>query len=218
MPQPSVVTEVIGRLGDPSPLTTAQVRSISSNVFKLIPDRRAGHVLELCEQLLEYRRWAPGVVAYDWAFRIRRQYTEETFHRFERWLQEYVCDWGDCDDFCTHAFGELLAQYNGLAGPTLAWTGHPRFPVRRAAAVILIHPIRTGRLGSIDPFPIADRLMHDAHYLVLKGYGWMLKALSTVRPDDVYRYLAANKGRMPRLAFRYALAKLDAGRRAALMA
>lgn len=214
----SVVDEVISRLSGSSELTTGRVRSVSSSLFRLIQDRRIDHVLDLSEALLDQRRWELGVVAYDWAFRMKREYTAQTFDRFEGWLKRYVRGWGDCDDFCTHAFGELLGQQNGLASRLIEWTDHPDFWVRRASAVTLILPIRTGRLGDIDPFAITDRLMNDRHPLVLKGYGWMLKELSTVRPADVYTYLANNKGRMPRVSLRYAMEKLDAAQRASLMA
>lgn len=56
---------------------------------------------------------------------------------------------------------------------------------------------------------ISDALMNDSHYLVLKGYGWMLKVLSEAEPEKVYEYLIKNRNCMPRVAFRYALEKLD---------
>jgi 3-methyladenine DNA glycosylase AlkD len=186
-------------------------------VFRVIEDRRIDMVLDLSEQLLDDRRWACGVVAYDWAFRMRGQYSERIFARFEAWLEQYARGWGDCDDFCTHAFGALLGQYDHLFDRILPWTEHPDFWVRRAAAVILIYPLRKGQMQRIDPFIVPDRLLRDEHPLVLKGYGWMLKELSTRRPDDVYQYLLAHKTQMPRVAFRYALEKLDADRKAALM-
>jgi 3-methyladenine DNA glycosylase AlkD len=212
-----ILHEVRTRLGDPADLTTAQVRSISAQVFSMIEDPRIDLVLDLCEQLLDDRRWACGVVAYDWAFRMRRQYSERTFATFEGWLETYVRGWGDCDDFCTHAFGALLGRHGHLFDRILTWTEHPDFWVRRAAAVILIYPMRKGQLQGMGPFTVADRLMRDDHHLVLKGYGWMLKELSESRPDDVYQYLLAHKADMPRVAFRYALEKLDAARKTALM-
>ncbi|MFZ5825275.1 MAG: DNA alkylation repair protein [Bacillota bacterium] len=212
-----ILGEVRTRLQDPTAQTTAQVRSISSHVFNMIEDRRIEVVLDLCEQLLDDHRWACGVVAYDWAFRMRRQYSERTFATFEAWLKQYVRGWGDGDDFCTHAFGALLGQHGHLFDRILAWTEHPDFWVRRAAAVILIYPLRKGQLQGVDPFIVADRLMSDGHHLVQKGYGWMLKELSTSRPDDVYLYLLRNKTQMPRVAFRYGLEKLAADRKAELM-
>ncbi|CAK3111002.1 DNA alkylation repair protein [Vibrio crassostreae] len=190
-------------------IKTGQVRTISAQTFKTIEDKDISHVLSLCTQLLEQRDWALGVIAYDWAFRVRKQYSKDTFPIFERWLIEFVTDWNDCDDFCTHAFGELLSQYNDLFDLTTEWVEHSNFAVRRAAAVILIYPINKNRYAALDPFRVADLLLEDNHDLVQNGYGWMLKVLSQKEPELVVRYLKANYAVMPRVAFRYAIEKLD---------
>jgi len=187
---------------------TGAVRSVSSAMYRALEDKSIDSVMSCCERLLEEREWALGIIAYDWAFRVRKQYNDQTFAIFEGWLKEYVTDWGDCDDFCTHAFGALLSQNKDLFTQVRSWTEHPKFAVRRAAAVVLIYSIKQGKYKGIDPFIISDALMNDAHYLVLKGYGWMLKILSEVEPDAVYEYLSKYKGVMPRVAFRYALEKL----------
>jgi len=59
-------------------------------------------------------------------------------------------------------------------------------------------------------FGVKDILMTDEHHLVLKGYGWMLKILSTKEPELIFDYLLKNKAVMPRVAYRYALEKMDA--------
>jgi 3-methyladenine DNA glycosylase AlkD len=51
------------------------------------------------------------VIAFDWAYRLRRQYALQDFERFERWLETYVNGWGSCDDLCTHALGEHLRRF-----------------------------------------------------------------------------------------------------------
>lgn len=190
-------------------LRTGKVRSISSKLYRTLNDRSIDNVFSICEQLLDEKEWALGVIAYDWAYRVRKQYNDKTFSIFEDWLKKYVTGWGDCDDFCTHAFGELLSQNNDLFTHVLNWTKHPDFFVRRAAAVILIYPIRHNKYKDINPFLISDTLMNDKHHLVLKGYGWMLKVLSQKEPDAVYNYLLKNKNVMPRVSFRYALEKFD---------
>lgn len=190
-------------------LTTGKVRSISSKLFKNLQDKSIDNLLTLCERLLDEREWALGVIAYDWAFRVRKQYTHKTFFIFEDWLKKYITGWGDCDDFCTHAFGELLSQNNELFSHILKWTEHPDFFVRRASAVILIYPIKHNKYENIKPLLISDTLMNDTHHLVLKGYGWMLKVLSETEPNNVYEYLLKNKNTMPRVSFRYALEKFD---------
>ena len=214
-----IIKEVESRINGISKqdFTTGMIRSISSSVFKNIEDKSIEHVLGLCEELLEKRKSALGVVAYDWAFRMKKQYTEETFYIFEQWLKKYVRGWGDCDDFCTHAFGELLRQQDSLIDKVLIWTEHPDFWVRRAAAVVLIYPIKKGLLREKYPFVIADKLMNDEHYLVLKGYGWMLKVLSIEKPEAVYEYLIKNKEQMPRISYRYAVEKFDKSKKIILM-
>jgi len=198
-------------------LTTGKVRSISSKLYKTLENKNIEYVLKRCEEFLAERDWALGVIAYDWAFRVKKQYTKETFIIFESWLKEYVTGWGDCDDFCTHAFGELLSQHNELFPKVLKWTEHPDFFVRRAAAVILIYPLKKNRCGEINPLLISDALMSDKDHLVLKGYGWMLKVLSETDPITVYDYLLEHKATMPRVSYRYALEKLDKTMKSQLM-
>ncbi len=199
----------LAKVSQANRLTTGAIRSVSAAMYRALEDRGISNVLACCEQLLKQREWALGVIAYDWAFRVRKQYNDKTFAVFEGWLKEYVTDWGDCDDFCTHAFGALLSQNNDLFTHVYSWTEHPNFAVRRAAAVVLIYPIKQGEYKGIDPFMISDALKNDEHYLVLKGYGWMLKVLSLTDTDAVFEYLAKNKSTMPRVAFRYAMEKID---------
>lgn len=196
---------------------TGAVRAVSAAMFRELRDKGIDNVLGACELLLNERQWALGIIAYDWAYRVRKQYNDKTFIVFERWLKEYITDWGDCDDFCTHAFGALLSQNNELFAHVKGWTEHPNFAVRRAAPVVLIYPIKQGKYQGFDPFIISDALMNDEHYLVLKGYGWMLKVLSEAEPKAVYEYVLRNKSTMPRVALRYAIEKMDKDLRSSLL-
>ncbi len=196
---------------------TSQIRRISAKVFRALESKNISHVFDLCEKLLRHRDWGLGVIAYDWAFRVRKQYTIETFTIFENWLFEYVTDWGDCDDFCTHAFGELLRQYNELFEKVLNWANHENFAVQRATAVILIYPINKGSYDGLNPMQVADLLFNNEHHLVQKGYGWLLKVYSKKEPQQVVNYLKINHAEMPRTAFRYALENFDKRTRQELM-
>lgn len=198
-------------------IATGEIRKLSSKLFAQIQDKSIENVFSLCEELLEQRAWAFGVIAYDFAYRVKKQYNESTYDVFYRWLKEYVRSWGDCDNFCTHAFGELLRQRTALFAKVIMWTEDSDFWVRRASAVILLPAIWKKDYDGIDPFEIANRLLSDEHYLVLKGYGWMLKALSEVDRPGVEEYLIQNHERMPRVAYRYALEKFDKETRDRLM-
>ncbi len=113
--------------------------------------------------------------------------------------------------------GELVRQRKSVFEKIIAWTENNDFWVRRASAVILIPAILKNDYEGINPFAISDCLMSDEHDLVLKGYGWMLKALSQVKPICVKEYLIKNCKRMPRVAYRYALEKFDKETRNKLM-
>ena len=196
---------------------TSQIRSISAKVYRTLESKDISDVLKASEELLEHRDWAFGVIAYDWAFRVKKQYTLETFDTFEHWLFEYVTDWNDCDDFCTHAFGELIRQHNELFEKVLSWVEHDHFAVQRAAAVVLIYPVNKNVYKDLKPTLVADHLLENEHHLVQKGYGWLLKVFSKKEPELVVEYLKNNHDKMPRTAFRYALENLDKDMQQALM-
>ncbi|KZN62446.1 hypothetical protein N473_19525 [Pseudoalteromonas luteoviolacea CPMOR-1] len=210
--------QALAKLGYPEQkIKTAQARQISVTLYRALPDHHIDTVFEHCEQLLESREWMISLIAFDWAFRVKKQYTPSTFEVFERWLFEYVADWYDCDDFCTHAFGELIVQYPQLIDKTHAWAKHDNFAVRRAVAVILIYPLNKGKYPQSAPLNAADLLFNDEHDLVQKGYGWLLKVFSKTSPNEVFDYLKTHHKEMPRVAFRYALEKLDKQAKAELM-
>lgn len=198
-------------------IVTGDLRKLSARLFRSIEDKRIDNVLGLCEELFMERDWASGVIAFDWAFRVKSQYTAATYDIFFGWLKNYVRGWGDCDDFCTHAFGELLRGHKEFFPCVLAWTKDNDFWVRRASAVILIPSILRKDFDGISPFRISDALMSDQHDLVQKGYGWMLKCYSQTQPEAVKGYLIENHAVMPRVAFRYALEKYDKETRKTLL-
>lgn len=198
-------------------IVTGDIRRVSAKLYKEVKDKSINSILPLCEELLEEHNWSLGVIAYDWAYRVRKQYTEDTYTTFYSWLKKYVHGWGDCDDFCTHAFGELLKRYKTLFPKIKDWTKDEDFWVRRAAAVVLIPAILHNDYEGINPLAISDLLMMDTHDLVQKGYGWMLKSLSQIDIDAVTQYLIDNHDKMPRTAYRYALQKFDDVTRKKLM-
>lgn len=190
-------------------IKTGDIRKLSGRLFREIEDKNIKNVFYLCEEFLEQHTWELGIIAFDWSFRMKRNYSHDTYNIFFSWLKKYVRGWGDCDDFCTHAFGELIRQEKTLFENVLEWTKDSDFWVRRASAVVLIPAILHNDFEGINPLLISDKLMNDEHELVLKGYGWMLKSLSQINQSIVEEYLVKNHKQMPRIAYRYALEKFD---------
>lgn len=183
-------------------------RKISAKYFQKVKKRSKKEIFGLCELLLQSGYSEERIIAFDWAFRVKRQYTLSDFDRFESWLKTYVTGWGSCDDFCTHAFGEFLYQFSEVTPEVKKWTQSDNQWVRRAAAVVFIYSIRRNKYIE-QGFEIADILLLDREDLVQKGYGWMLKEISNVYPQKVFEYVMAHKDRMPRTSLRYAIEKLS---------
>ena len=120
---------------------------------------------------------------------------------------EYIEDWWDCDDFMTHAFQNVLMRFPDNMYRIKDWVNHERFAVRRSSAVILIRPAQKGLLDENIIIEICNLLIDDPHYLVQKGYGWLLKESSKYYYNNVVQYLENNISEISRTAFRYALEK-----------
>ena len=152
-----------------SHIKTGDIRNLSAKLYKIVPDKSIDGVLKICEILLDEYTWELGVIAFDWANRIHKYYTIETYDIFYYWLKKYVRGWGDCDDFCTHAFGQLLIQHKEIFSKILNWTKDEDFWVRRASAVILIPAILKNDFADIHPLQIANKLLNDENDLVCRG-------------------------------------------------
>jgi 3-methyladenine DNA glycosylase AlkD len=199
-------------------LTTPVIRDISKQYFSQVKQLGKQQIFDLSEVLLESRSGAERVIAFDWAFRCRKDYVEADFATFERWLNSYVDGWGSCDDFCTRAFGSFIRQYPAHIVRVKQWTESDNRWLRRAAAVVMLYSIRRGE--HVDAaFQIVDRLLTDGDDMVQKGYGWLLKEIGKrVAPMRVFNYVMAHKDVMPRTSLRYAVEKLEPDLRRQAMA
>jgi 3-methyladenine DNA glycosylase AlkD len=192
---------------DTRTLITSAVRRVAREQYKQVRQRPRDDVFAICEKLLETGDWRERIIAFQWAFQIRRLYKMNDFVLFERWLDHYVDDWSSCDDFCTHAFGYLIFVFPTLIPNVKAWIPSDDRWFRRGAAVVMIYGNRRG--GNIEPaFEIADQLLMDDDDLVQKGYGWMLKEISQTEPIRVFDFVMERKAFMPRTSLRYAIEKL----------
>jgi len=184
------------------------VRKISSKFFSKVKQKTKREIIQLCENLLSSGYTEERVIAFDWAFRLRREYKESDFNLFESWLKRYTQSWGACDDLCTHAFGAFIHQFPEFIPKLRDWTKSSNRWMRRASGVVLIYSIRRKK-NLENVLEMADALLIDEDIMVQKGYGWMLKEASNHFPEEVFNYVMKHKKKMPRTALRYAIEKLS---------
>ncbi len=188
---------------------TALVNRIAREYYKLIAHLSKKEIFSLCTTLFKTDYMEEAYIACEWAYQLRGQYEPADFALFEEWIVKYVNNWAKCDTLCNHTVGSFVEQYPDYVKRLKGWTKSPNRWLRRAAAVTLILPARSGKFLS-DVFEIADSLLLDKDDLVQKGYGWMLKEAGKPYQQEVFDYIVKNKTVMPRTALRYAIEKFPA--------
>lgn len=158
----------------------------------------------LCDQLWDSGVFEEASVACKWCARNLPALGLEAFGTFERWLSTRVDNWAHCDDLSSHCVGGLLALYPETIERTVPWLTSPNRWLRRGAAVCCVLPAKYG-LYLHHVFRVADVLLLDEDDLVRKGYGWLLKEASRAWPREVLEFILPRRGRMPRVALRYAI-------------
>ncbi|MFH1001182.1 MAG: DNA alkylation repair protein [Bacteroidota bacterium] len=183
------------------------VNKISKDFYKLIYPKTKFEIFDLCERLFQSAYIEESLIACHWSFRVHKNYTQNDFQIFEKWINNYVNNWAICDTLCNHSVGTFIERFpeytiwlKKLAKSENLW-------MRRAAAVSLIVPARKG-LFLTDILEIADILLLDKEDMVQKGYGWMLKVASETNQQAIFDYIIKNKAVMPRTALRYAIEKM----------
>lgn len=188
------------------------VGKISTQGFKAIEKLSKQEIFDLCEELWKSGMLEESFIACNWAYSLRKSYTESDFSGFERWVNEYVSNWASCDTLCNHSIGSFLELFPQYIEKMVDWTTSKNRWVKRASSVSLIIPARKG-LFKKEIFEIADNLLLDTDDMVQKGYGWMLKSLADAYEDEVFQYVLEKRLVMPRTALRYAIEKMPEERR-----
>ena len=164
-------------------------------------------VLDLCEELFRSEYLEESLIACQITFAQKKHFTERDFDTFESWIKNYINNWAECDTFCNKVIGEMMFRFPNTVERVKSWSLSENLWVRRASAVSFIYPGKRNKFVD-DQFEIALILLEDQEDMVQKGYGWMLKVLSSTRLNEVFQFVQTYKARMPRTALRYAIEKM----------
>jgi 3-methyladenine DNA glycosylase AlkD len=182
----------------------AVVHAVARQHWLAVSPLGKGRVFALCEDLYRTGYLEDGLVAADWAARLAPAFEPGDLGILGAWVERYVDNWAACDSLCNHAIGDLVAQFPETVGVLKAWARSENRWMRRASAVSLVVPAKRGDFLD-DALAIADLLLLDTDDMVRKGYGWLLKEASRKHRDEVFAFVIARRGVMPRTSLRYAV-------------
>jgi 3-methyladenine DNA glycosylase AlkD len=138
------------------------------------------------------------------AFRREDEAERRAIYDFYLANTRFINNWDLVDASAEHIVGGWLQKRSRslltkLARSTSLWE-------RRIAIVATLQFIRAGELN--ETFRLADMLMGDAHDLIHKATGWMLREAGKRDVAALRSYLASRHARMPRTMLRYAIERL----------
>lgn len=188
-------------------MKSSELGKVSLEFFKKVKDLGKQKVFEICEDLFKSQMYEETIIAASWSEKFSKEFEEEDFSIFEKWVNLYVNNWATCDTFCNHTVGNFLQKFPEFVPKLFEWTRSENRWVRRASAVSLIVPARKGMFLN-EVFKIADLLLVDSDDLVQKGYGWLLKVAAEKHEREVFEFVIERKAVMPRTALRYAIEKM----------
>jgi 3-methyladenine DNA glycosylase AlkD len=189
-------------------IKTAIVSKISKKHFENIKNLTKSEIFKLCEKLFSSGYLEESFIACNWAYNLNEKFEKSDFYIFEKWIEKYVNNWATCDTLCNHTVGVFIEKYPVFTKDLMRWAKSKNRWMRRASAVSLIIPAKSGKFLN-ESFKIADILLMDQDDLVQKGYGWLLKEQSRKCQKQVFDYVIKNKSKMPRTALRYAIEKMS---------
>jgi len=161
-------------------------------------------IFELCEELYRSDYTEEAFIVAFWLPNYIDKLEPSDLTTFKRWIERYINNWAKCDVFCNHTVGDLIQKYPEIISEVKSWAKNENRWLKRAAAVSLIVPAKSGGFLQ-DAFEICDVLLVDEDDIVQKGYGWLLKEESRKHQKEVYEYVIEHKSVMPRTALRYAI-------------
>ncbi|MBN1682095.1 DNA alkylation repair protein [Candidatus Bathyarchaeota archaeon] len=181
-----------------------QTNKIANKYWKEIKHKKKNEIFDLCEELYRSGYCEEAFIVSSWVPKLKDQFIPEDFDVFQRWVDQYISNWAECDGFCNHTVGDFIEKYPEYVEKLKSWVLSSNRWVKRGAAVSLIVPARHGKYLK-QVFEVSDLLLEDKDDMVQKGYGWLLKEASRLHQKEVYYYVIKNKKMMPRTALHYAI-------------
>lgn len=185
-------------------IKTAIVGKIAKKYWKQIKTLPKSEIFALCEELYKSGYMEEAFIVSNWMPEYIDHLEAADLAIFKHWINTYITNWAECDGFCNHTIGDLIAKFPEIVPEVKSWAKSENRWMKRASAVSFIIPAKHSQYLK-DALEICDILLLDGDDMVQKGYGWLLKEESRMHQNEVYEYVLKHRAVMPRTALRYAI-------------
>lgn len=125
----------------------------------------------------------------------------------ERMLRESV-NWDQVDQISVHLVGAVLEKDGRALEHLKRWSKDPNFWMRRAALLSQLLLFRDGKGDKGLFYSFADGMLEEKEFFIRKAIGWVLREMSKVEAEEVFRFVVEHQERMAGVTFREATRKL----------
>lgn len=125
----------------------------------------------------------------------------------EKMLRESV-NWDQVDEISVHLVGSVLEKDERVFDYLRRWSNDPNFWMRRASLLSQLLLFRAGEGDRALFYSFADEMLGEKEFFIRKAIGWVLRELSRVEPEEVFRFVVENRARMSGVTFREATRRL----------
>ena len=184
----------------------------SRAVAKQFADLPEAELYELAQSPIHEHRHCALVILVNQFQRAKQPTTRaELFDLWMRLLDDGRVNNWDLVDISAPYLGRWWFDREDAPAELRKLAQHSDLWHRRAAIMFTFPFIRAGRFDLT--IAIAELLLSDAHDLIHKAVGWMLREVGNRDVEVLRSFLNAHAATMPRTMLRYAIEKLDAPER-----
>jgi 3-methyladenine DNA glycosylase AlkD len=195
-------------------VATPEVSGIERGLYQLVrTEWRYADAVAFCDLLVRDRYIESKSLGLMLLARYHRHYPEALLRHVKRWLANDFCDnWAVTDQLSTQIVSIVIDKFPKLAETVESWSNSPNRWLRRASAVSLVKPAGKGRYLE-HAYRIATVLLPDAHDLIHKACGWLLREAGKSDAARLERYLLEHRSAIPRTTVRYAIERFPESKR-----
>lgn len=189
-------------LGISSPLR----RQLAQRALAGLPRPEAQDLADLARSLWKRAEREYQYAAIDQLRKATRRLPEDFLPEL-RWMIVTKSWWDSCDPLAGTVVGGVVKRFPASSSTMERWILDDNLWIRRAA---LLHQLKwKDRCDQDRLFRFCEISMGEKDFFIRKAIGWALRQHARVAPDEVSRFLTANRSRLSGLSFREAAKHLD---------